>query len=721
MPDSIHPFLIPNSKEEKPIPNGREDPHSEREPLQYKDLLSLLDLTEEWLQEAGPEGHNLPANIKILHHSQLVNLVNFNNFFEKDVFLVFSHPRSKELLLFPVKPSPVQNDRVDCLLERSQGSPAIPQDARLVCFLIDEGRSVVIAKPEDIRLEEDHLLLKIPLKGVEVASRKNRRFVCQSIRAHFFQDGFSCRGRLNEFSITSLRMLISEAELAQWNWINPDKPLTIQLSTEEGEVVYSGRATLLKEWDQQRDRVVVLQLLEDGFERVKKRELRTDRFRLSPPPNIIFQHPLIKKLIKFPAQDISITGFSVEQEETENANLIPGLILPEIKIEFPDLSCLKCRGQIIYRKQVQGTRVQFGFFILDISTEDHLRLSSLLNKTVNQNVEMGGPIDFESLWSLFFRSGFIYPQKYQQILKNKQHLPEIYKNVYMNHPEIARHFTYQEHGEIQGHIGMLRVYENAWMIHHYAADPEFRYKKVGLTLLYQLHRYINDSLNLTQSRMKYIICYFQSTNKFSNLIFGGAVRKIKNQAAISQDGLAFLNYPSYIRPEPLPDPWVIEKAEPEDMERLAEFYQDYSGGLLLEALDLKPSRIGVDTLSQSYTRAGLYRERDVLALRRNKDLYLVLSITRTNMGLNLSELTNSASLFILDHQHLPFDVFLKVLTWLGSHYPVQQMPIMVLPSDYLKNNNFPYDRIYNLWVLDTEMADLYAQYLQNVFFKIKFI
>ena len=47
----------------------------------------------------------------------------------------------------------------------------------------------------------------------------------------------------------------------------------------------------------------------------KKRELRTDRFRLSPPPNIIFQHPLINKLIKFPAQDISITGFSVEEEE----------------------------------------------------------------------------------------------------------------------------------------------------------------------------------------------------------------------------------------------------------------------------------------------------------------------------------------------------------------------------------------------------------------------
>ena len=77
----------------------------------------------------------------------------------------------------------------------------------------------------------------------------------------------------------------------------------------------------------------------------------------------------------------------------------------------------------------------------------------------------------------------------------------------------------------------------------------------------------------------------------------------------------------------------------------------------------------------------------------------MLSITRTNMGLNLSELTNSVTMVILDEQPLPFDVFLKVLSWSGSHYPIQQMPIMVLPADYLQNNNFPYDRMYNLWVL----------------------
>jgi hypothetical protein len=719
MPESNHPFLVSGSQERQSGKTMDETLHSEGKTLRYHDLLSLLEWTEEWLASPRPEPGSLPGNLKILNHSQLINLVNAKNFFGQEIFLVFSRPRQKRLLLLPVDPSPIQNDRVDCLLKDPKGTLALPRDSRLVCLLMDEGRSVVIVKPEEVLFEDDRLGLRIPCKGIEVASRKTRRFLCPSIPAQLLQDGFSCPGRLATFSVTNLQAVISESELPQWNWINSDKPLTIQLRGESGEVFYAGGVTIFKEWDQQRDRVVVLRLLENGFERVKKREVRTDRFTLSPSPNIVFQHPLIKKRIKLPVQDISITGFSVEEEETENANLIPGLILPEITIEFPDLSCLKCRGQIVYRQRTNGVRLHFGFYILHISTEDHLKLSNLLNKEINQNVEMGGPIDFESLWALFFRSGFIYPRKYQRIARNKQRLAEIYRNACIDHPEITRHFTYQERGEIKGHIGMLRVYENAWMIHHYAADPGFRYKKVGLTLLYQLHRYINDSLNLTQSRMKYIICYFQPTNKFSNLIFGGAVRKISNLAAYSQDCLAFMNYPEYLRPEVLSEPWVIEKAGPEDMEKLADFYQDRSGGLLLEALDLKPSLLGVDTLGPAYARAGLHRKREVLAVRYNKNPKIVLSITRTNIGLNLSELTNSVTMIILDPDHLPFDVFLKVLSWLGSRFPIQEMPIMIFPHEYLENNNFQYERAYNLWVGNTERIDLYSRYLQDVFFKFK--
>ena len=53
MPEINHPFLISASKEEEPDKNESENPHSERESLHYKDLLSLLDLTKSGCRGAG--------------------------------------------------------------------------------------------------------------------------------------------------------------------------------------------------------------------------------------------------------------------------------------------------------------------------------------------------------------------------------------------------------------------------------------------------------------------------------------------------------------------------------------------------------------------------------------------------------------------------------------------------------------------------------------------
>ena len=86
MSESNHPFWVSASKEEEPKKNESKNPHSEREILYYQDLLSLLELTEEWLREPGPEYCHLPANLKILNHNQLINLINLKNFFERKYF-----------------------------------------------------------------------------------------------------------------------------------------------------------------------------------------------------------------------------------------------------------------------------------------------------------------------------------------------------------------------------------------------------------------------------------------------------------------------------------------------------------------------------------------------------------------------------------------------------------------------------------------------------------
>jgi hypothetical protein len=713
----FHPAPVPGQADQdvssaEVYPAGRAD-------LKYADLSSLLDRLRFWAAEADPSTVRLPSNLKIFSQSRLVNLINFRNFFGKEIFLVFNHPRYNQTHFVPVNPSPGTDDCLVCTGSEGQALSGGLGSFRLACLLFEEGSSCVIAPAEEIQFENKEIIIRLPRVGFEVLSRKFRRYPCRSITASLMQDGFVCQGQMDEFSIHTFRVTIPETESPQWNWINPGKPLNILLKNQSGEIVYSGWVQVVKERDRQRERLVILSPKVNGFQRIKNRETRTERFKLTPSPSVIFSHPLIQKTVKLHIRDVSISGFSSEAQEEESANLIPGLIITEMNIEFPDQSNLPCQGQIVYQRRVNESRIQYGFFILKISSVDHLKISNLLNRILNQNVELNGLIDSESLWSLFFRSGFIYPQKYKQLVNKKDHLREVHSNVCFNHPKIARHFIYQDRGEIQGHIGMLRVYDKTWMIHHYAADPDFRYKKVGLTLLHQLHRYIIDSVNVTTSNLKYIICYFQPKNKFSNLVFGGAVRKIKNLSAVSLDKLAYLNFPSCLRLEELPPPWSIDPAAPQDLEELSGFYKILSGGLMLEALDLKPTAAGPERLNEHYARAGLNRQRRILAVKKGATLRAVISLTITNMGLNLSELTNAATLIILETKDFPYDIFLRVLSWLGGHFSMEQMPIMVFPEEYTRTNNLPVERTYNLWVANLDLVELYAQYIKDVFFKVK--
>ncbi|NIV71392.1 hypothetical protein GWN26_01535, partial [Candidatus Saccharibacteria bacterium] len=65
----------------------------------------------------------------------------------------------------------------------------------------------------------------------------------------------------------------------------------------------------------------------------------------------------------------------------------------------------------------------------------------------------------------------------------------------------------------------------------------------------------------------------------------------------------------------LPESWQLTDVAEIDLLELENFYQHVSGGLMLDASDLKPNRLGIDQLSEEYARLGLKRERQLFALR----------------------------------------------------------------------------------------------------------
>jgi hypothetical protein len=398
--------------------------------------------------------------------------------------------------------------------------------------------------------------------------------------------------------------------------------------------------------------------------------------------------------------------------------LLPGMVLHELELSFADSYKIKCSAQVVFRKEMvdpNGEKwIKSGLALLDMDIGDHLKLISMLHQAKNKNSYICNDVDLDALWNFFFETGFIYPDKYAAIQKNKKQIKETYAKIYTRNPHIARHFIYQDKGTIYGHMAMIRFYQSAWMIHHHAARKS-ALNKAGLIVLDQIGRMINDSHRLYSLHMDYMMCYFRPDNKFPNRVFGGAARNINDPKGCSLDGFAYqqFNNPQRSTSE-LPAGWQITDTRSEDLEELAGFYEHISGGLMLEALDLKPEKLGCQELSQEYAKLGLIRQRQLFSLTYNNQLKAVFLVNQSDVGLNLSDITNCVKAFVTDPQEFSSKIFEAAIARIAAITKKKDFPTLIYPAVYADENDIPYEKTYNIWVCSLQYSDAYFRYLKRL-------
>ena len=493
------------------IPNLLKEEESKGRDLTYGNLFELVQLLTAGELEKGFD------NVKKIPRNKLVDLLNYLNFSEREFLVVFRHPQYQEIITRAIKPDPCQEGIISGRWISPEAIGESVKDFEVLCFLIENKREILLAQSRRVETDDQGIELTLPEFGFEIIIRKTNRYPCQQIKMEMIQDGILFPGRLDVFSVNAFQVEIFSREGISLKWINSEYPVQIIFKDRE-EICYSRECKIVKQRENLYTKTLVLQPSHESIHRFKRREFRAPRLTLHPPPAVYYLHPLIKKSFKLNICDLSTSGFSVE-EEGESSTLLPGLIIPNLQIELANTATLSCKAQVIYQKKMEDPVVKSGFTILNMSNEDYIKLTNLVNKSMNINLDICGSIDQDSLWQFFFQAGFIYPQKYHYIQQNKEDFKNIYKKIYQNPSEIERHVTYQERGTILGHISMLHVYGATWMLHHFAATPSSRHKKVALTLLQQIEQYIIDSHYLESSRMDNIICYFRPENKFPNLVF----------------------------------------------------------------------------------------------------------------------------------------------------------------------------------------------------------
>ena len=664
-------------------------------------LFKHRDLTNK-LESANPVDKN-----------KLVNKLNYIHFIRKYLFVCFIHPKYEERILIKAYPEPCLGDEVTCRWIRGNASNLNLENYQFQQLIIADGQSIILVPGIIKKMDSLGLTIQLPDTSYDLCQRKADRFICRDIEAEIIQNGVLIKGILVDFSPLAFCVRILPESPSPFIWFNVEVPTIVHLRNKK-EILFAGLCRCIRQMNDIMGREIVFAPLENTITRFNSTKIRNPRFQPEPPPVISFDHPFSKRRIKREIFDISNSGFSVYENIKEGV-LMPGMIIPELKIKYAGAFEMKCKAQVIYRRyKNEEDKVRIGLSILDMNIKEFTRLTQIVDQTTDPHNNISSKVDMDALWEFFFDTGFIYPKKYNSIHFYRNDFKGTYKKLYQENPEIARHFTYEKNGEIYGHIAMFRAYERAWMIHHFAAKPMGN-NLPGFMVLKQIIHYLNGVYRLPSAKMDCVITYFRPENKIIDRIFGGFARYLNNPQGSSLDLFSYLVVPKELTNSELPGNWSLRECTTMDLWKLGLFYKYQSGGLLMDVLGLGEENSN-NSLETIFNRQGFVRKLKAYSLIRNDDPAAFLIANQSDLGFNLSELLNGIKIIVTDPEFLPWDILTTAISQLSDSYGTDKIPLLIYPTDYAERQNIPVEKQYQLWILNLpHYGPEYLEYMERNF------
>ncbi|GJQ50326.1 hypothetical protein KsCSTR_49160 [Candidatus Kuenenia stuttgartiensis] len=661
---------------------------------------------------------NQPGDWKTVSKKHLINILNYIHFQSGTILINFKHLKYNNIISLQARPKPCLDDSFDCIWLRPKGLKLNAYE--FLDIFLTEGEKLIRIKTDVMAIREEGIRFSLPDTCYELGHQRVKRYSCEGVQVDFIQNGTVFSGRLLDFGAVSFCVEVSTVPPQSFYWVNPECPVYIVFKDEQ-DTFYSGSCRIIRQTDGQKTRSFILESIDKQMRRFKPKKYRSSRHKLIPSPNIIFLHPLTSKMVNLEVEDLAGSGLSVK-EYYYNSILLPGIIVPELFIEFADGFKLKCKAQVVYRNTARTKdstmSVRCGIAFLDMDIHDQGRLSGILHHVANKKTYACNWVDLDALWKFFFETGFVYPGKYALMHNNKERFKETYEKLYIKNPGIARHFIYQSNGIIHGHISILRFYENTWLLHHHAASRSSD-SMAGLVVLSQVERYINDFHRLYSTHMNYVICYFRPDNRFPHRVFGGVTESIHDPKGSSIDPFAYFHHHKNANQVEMSALWSLTKVQPEDLTELESFYEYTSGGLMIHALDLEQSMLDSDELSKEYQRLGFKRERRLFSLKKEGILKAFIMLNISDTGLNMSDLTNCIHIIVLESEDVPRDALYSCLYKLSNYYEQEKIPILLYPVSYAEEQSIPYDKVYNLWILNMQYTDQYFEFMEGLFSRVQ--
>lgn len=645
----------------------------------------------------------------------LINRLNYLHFQATPLTVLLEHRQNGRAVRLQANPDVCVDENFVCTWIATLPTQIERGDFMVRHLEIPQGHHILQVELSEPLLTTRGLSCRLPEVCRQLTSRRTRRHACADIDASVIQNGAVFSGSLKDFNATAFLLELQAKPPQTFQWLKSDDPLTV-LFARAGQPLLSIPGQLSRSHGKRDQQSVVVTPDLSQQRRFPPKKHRNRRIALCPAPEAVFTHPLTGLLIRLDVSDLSGAGMAVS-EAPQEAQLLPGMLLDKLELRLADSFSLTCQAQVVYcerQNNLESSPVRCGLAILDMDVSDHTRLLALLHRADDRGKGVCPRIDLDQLWEFFFSSGFIYPQKYQSLQEYRQEFKETYTRLYNSAPEIARHFIYQENSRIVGHMAMLRQFSNSWLIHHHAADRTHS-QTAGLETLQLVGEAVNEAQALYSAHMDYVMCYFRPENRFPQRVFGGVAKHYDDPALCSVDTFDYFHYhKEYDLQWKDGGSWELTRTKQDDLLDLEAFYVNRHGGLMLKGMDLTVVEED-DSIQRSYQEAGFHRQRSLFSLQREGKTVAIFMLLRTEVGLNLSNLTNAITVFILDNQALPREAFFTAVSLLASKYPHAEVPVLTYPPDYAASQSIQVQKQYNLWVLDCQHLDPYFEFCSNYF------
>lgn len=637
---------------------------------------------------------------------QLVDRLNLVNFREESVWVSLTGPDGSNVLC-QARPLPCAGQVLDLVWTGEGIAEEVLVHLRPVRLLVPDGAGLLLVDPEPISCSGKGLTVRLPERAQAFNRRELPRGKGHRVAGELTQDGVLFLGQLTDFNAHAFRISGASTAGRSFCGFREDALVDLRLLG-AGLLLFSGQCAILRLEEGPGTRSVVVRPLKERILHHPPDPHRDPRVRLEPPPEMNAIHPLSGQMLHLPLEELSSTGFSVR---SGTSALPAGLYFPSVRIDLGGGAAVVCRARVLSRKKgTHGDDCALG--ISDMEPEGQERLGAFLARLGDGRA--GSPrVEPDALWEFLFSTGFVYPEKYLHLAEEKEEVSRTFLRLYDGHPEIARHFTVQEQGELLGHLAMLRWHREAWMIQHHAARKSLTLG-AGLSVLAQACRSVNAARRLPSAHLHYVFCYFRPENRLPNRLFGDLARHLGDPARCSLDRFAYAFFQSGTTAgRLLSKGWELSLAREADLARFRQGYRRRSGGLVIDAFDLKGDGGDPAELNRAFRSCGFRKIRKIYALRREGRTALVALAEQSDAGLNLSRLTDCVTLWFLE-EGVPSEVVNAVLERLSRRYRGHRMPVLIFPHDVPGWPPLPGQREYLLWILNLDYAEDFLLFLDHL-------